>query len=51
MKEDKQESTRNKNFHKASKVIKVWPKQLSIFDFIQVGDMIIRDDDEDDDED
>lgn len=51
LKEDKQESTRNKNFHKASKVIKVWPKQLSIFDFIQVGDMIIRDDDEDDDED
>lgn len=51
VKEDRQENTRNKNFQKASKVIKVWPKQLSIFDFIQVGDMIIRDDDEDDDED
>lgn len=51
VKEDRQENTRNKNFQKASKVIKIWPKQLSIFDFIQVGDMIIRDDDEDDDED
>lgn len=51
VKEDRQENTRNKNFQKANKVIKVWPKQLSIFDFIQVGDMIIRDDDEDDDED
>lgn len=51
VKEDRQENTRNKNFQKANKVIKVWPKQLSIFDFIQVGDMIIRDEDEDDDED
>ena len=51
IKEPRQESTRNKNFMKANKVIKLWSKQLSIFDFIQVGDMIIRDDDEDDDED
>lgn len=51
IKDDRQENTRTKNFHKASKVIKIWPKQLSIFDFIQVGDMIIRDDDEYDDED
>ncbi len=51
IKEPRQENTRNKNFMKANKVIKLWSKQLSIFDFIQVGDMIIRDDDEDDDED
>ena len=51
MKETRQENTRNKNFNKATKTIKLWSKQLSIFDFIQVGDMIVRDDDEDDDED
>ena len=51
IKETRQENTRNKNFIKANKVVKLWAKQLSIFDFIQVGDMIIRDEDEDDDED
>lgn len=51
IKETRQENTRSKNFIKANKVVKLWAKQLSIFDFIQVGDMIVRDDDEDDDED
>jgi len=51
VKDDRQENNRNKNFFKANKVIKLWPKQLSIFDFIQVGDMIIRDEDDDDEED
>jgi hypothetical protein len=50
IKDKRQENTRNKNFIKANKVIKLWSKQLSIFDFIQVGDMIIRDDDEDDED-
>ena len=40
-----------KNFIKANKEIKLWAKQLSIFDFIQVGDMILSDDEDDDEED
>jgi hypothetical protein len=28
----------------------LWSKQLSIFDFIQVGDMIVSDEDEDDED-
>lgn len=50
VKETRQENTRNKNFAKATKSIKLWTKQLSIFDFIQVGDMIIRDEDDDDED-
>jgi hypothetical protein len=51
LKETRQENTRKKNFQKAKKEIKQWSKQLSIFDFIQVGDMIISEDEDDDDED
>ena len=51
VKETRQENTRNKNFIKANKEIKLWAKQLSIFDFIQVGDMILSDDEDDDEED
>ena len=50
IKETRQENTRNKNFNKATKTIKLWAKQLSIFDFIQVGDMIVSDEDEDDED-
>ena len=50
VKETRQENTRNKNFAKATKSIRLWTKQLSIFDFIQVGDMIIRDEDDDDED-
>lgn len=51
VKTDRQENTRNKNFHKATKKIVEWDRQLSIFDFISKGDMIItNEDDEDDDE-
>jgi len=50
IKDERQEKTRSKNFAKSTKTIKLWAKQLSIFDFIQVGDMIIRDDDEDDED-
>jgi hypothetical protein len=50
IKETRQENTRNKNFNKATKTIKLWSKQLSIFDFIQVGDMIVSDEDEDDED-
>lgn len=50
LKETRQEKTRNKNFSKATKTIKLWSKQLSIFDFIQVGDMIVRDEDDDEED-
>ena len=50
VKTDRQENTRIKNFNKATKKIQEWDRQLSIFDFISKGDMIISSD-EDDDED
>ena len=49
VKSDRQESTRNKNFLKAKKKIVEWEKQLSIFDFITKGDMIITNDDDEED--
>lgn len=48
VKTSRQESTRNKNFIKAEKKITEWQKQLSIFDFISKGDMIISNDDDED---
>ena len=50
VKTDRQESTRNKNFPKATKKIIEWEKQLSIFDFISKGDMIISNEDDDDED-
>jgi serine/threonine protein kinase len=50
VKTDRQESTRNKNFVKATKKVVEWERQLSIFDFISKGDMILSNEDDDDDE-
>jgi len=50
VKTDRQESTRNKNFSKATKKVVEWEKQLSIFDFISKGDMIISNEDDDDED-
>jgi len=49
VKTDRQESTRNKNFQKATKKVIEWERQLSIFDFISKGDMIISNEDDDED--
>jgi len=49
VKTDRQENTRNKNFPKATKKIIEWERQLSIFDFISKGDMIITNEDDDED--
>jgi hypothetical protein len=49
VKTDRQESTRNKNFVKATKKIVEWERQLSIFDFISKGDMILSNEDDDED--
>ena len=51
VKTDRQESTRNKNFVKATKKVVEWERQLSIFDFISKGDMILSNEDDDDEED
>jgi hypothetical protein len=51
VKTDRQENTRNKNFPKATKKVVEWERQLSIFDFISKGDMILSNEDDDDDED
>ena len=48
VKTDRQESTRNKNFVKATKKVVEWERQLSIFDFISKCDMIISNEDEED---
>jgi hypothetical protein len=50
IKTDRQENTRNKNFVKATKKITEWEKQLSIFDFISKGDMILTNEDDDDED-
>ncbi len=50
VKTDRQENTRNKNFPKATKKIIEWERQLSIFDFISKGDMIISNEDDDDED-
>jgi len=50
VKTDRQESTRNKNFPKATKKVIEWERQLSIFDFISKGDMIISNDDDDEED-
>jgi hypothetical protein len=49
VKTDRQENTRNKNFQKATKKIIEWERQLSIFDFISKGDMILSNEDDDED--
>jgi len=49
VKTDRQENTRNKNFPKATKKVVDWERQLSIFDFISKGDMIITNEDDDED--
>jgi hypothetical protein len=49
VKTDRQENTRNKNFIKATKKIVEWERQLSIFDFISKGDMIVTNEDDDED--
>lgn len=49
VKTDRQENTRNKNFLKATKKIVEWERQLSIFDFISKGDMIVTNEDDDED--
>lgn len=49
VKTDRQENTRNKNFIKATKKIVEWETQLSIFDFISKGDMIVTNEDDDED--
>jgi len=51
VKTDRQENTRNKNFPKATKKVVEWERQLSIFDFISKGDMILSNEDDDDEED
>ncbi len=51
VKTDRQENTRNKNFSKATKKVVEWERQLSIFDFISKGDMILSNEDDDDEED
>jgi hypothetical protein len=48
IKTDRQESTRNKNFLKATKKVVEWDRQLSIFDFISKCDMILLNEDEED---
>lgn len=50
VKTDRQENTRNKNFGKATKKVVEWERQLSIFDFISKGDMIISNEDDDDED-
>jgi hypothetical protein len=50
VKTDRQENTRNKNFSKATKKIVEWERQLSIFDFISKGDMILSNEDDDDED-
>ncbi len=50
VKTDRQENTRNKNFSKATKKVVEWEKQLSIFDFISKGDMILSNEDDDDED-
>lgn len=49
VKTDRQESTRNKNFGKATKKIVDWERHLSIFDFISKGDMILASDEDEED--
>ena len=51
MKTNKKENTNNKNIPKKTKKVVEWEKQLSIFDFISKGDMILSNEDDDDEED
>lgn len=50
VKTDEKEAYRTKNFKKAKKEFVAWEKNLSIFDFISLGDMMIEHDEYDDED-
>jgi hypothetical protein len=50
VKTDEKEAYRTKNFKRAKKEFVAWEKNLSIFDFISLGDMMIEHDEYDDED-
>jgi hypothetical protein len=50
VKTDEKEAYRTKNFKKSKKEFVAWEKNLSIFDFISLGDMMIEHDEYDDED-